>query len=186
MGVGRGGPLGTEGSETFAEFVALRSAALQRVAYLVAGDVDRAQDLVHEALVRTSMAWPRMRDPRRAESYALKVIATTAIDGSRPRRRRVGRTAPVPPPVPAAADGVATPEDSAEVDERTWLWLCLLRLPVRQRAAIVLRYYEELTERETAETMGCSIGTARNEATAGLAVLRPLVGEGLLPQEAHR
>src|SRR5690242_4610872 len=128
------------------------------------------------------MAWPRMRDPRRAEAYALKAIVTAAIDGSRPRRRRAGRAVPAPAP----ADPIAAPEVAADVDERTWLWLCLLRLPVRQRAAIVLRHYEELTERETAETMGCSIGTVRNEVAAGLAVLRPLVGEGLLPQEVHR
>jgi RNA polymerase sigma-70 factor (sigma-E family) len=167
-------------SELFADFVALRSAALQRAAYLIVGDVGLAQDLVQEALTRTYMAWPRMRDPRRAEAYARKAITTTAIDWSRRRRWRAERALPLP------ETAVVSPDHAGDVDERTWLWLCLLQLPVRQRAAIVLRYYEDLTERETAETMGCAIGTVKSQVAAGLAKLRPLVSEGLLPQEVHR
>ncbi|GAB7003859.1 SigE family RNA polymerase sigma factor [Nocardioides sp. AN3] len=162
--------------EPFAEFVALRSAALQRAAYLIVGDVGLAEDLVQEALTRTYLAWPRLRDPHRAEAYARKAVTTTAIDWSRHRRWRAERAMP-PPDVPS-------PDHAADVDERTWLWLCLLRLPVRQRAAIVLRYYEDLTERETAEAMGCAIGTVKSQVAAGLAQLRPLVREDLLPQEA--
>jgi RNA polymerase sigma-70 factor (sigma-E family) len=172
----------TDKSDVFAEFVALRSAALQRSAYLIVGDVGLAQDLVQEALTRTYLAWPRMRDPRRAEAYARKAITTTAIDWSRRRRWRAERAVPLP----ETAAGPVTPDHAGDVDERTWLWLCLLQLPIRQRAAIVLRYYEDLTERETAETMGCAIGTVKSQVAAGLSKLRPLVSEGLLPQEVHR
>jgi RNA polymerase sigma-70 factor (sigma-E family) len=166
--------------DRFAEFVALRSSALQRAAYLIVGDVGLAEVLVQEALTRTYLAWPRLRDPHAAEAFARKAITTAAIDGSR-RRRRAERPAEVPP-VPE----VAMSDRPDDVDERTWLWLCLVRLPVRQRAAIVLRYYEDLTEVETAETMGCAIRTVRSEVAAGLATLRPLVGVGLLPEEVRR
>ena len=168
--------------DAFAEFVALRSAALQRAAYLMVGDVGLAQDLVQEALTRTYIAWPRLRDPHRAEAYARKAITTTVIDWSRRRRWRAERAMPLP----EAAPDTITPDHAGDVDERTWLWLCLLRLPVRQRAAIVLRYYEDLTERETAETMGCAIGTVKSQVAAGLAKLRPLVKDGLPPEEVHR
>jgi RNA polymerase sigma-70 factor (sigma-E family) len=162
-------------SERFAEFVALRSAALQRTAYLLVGDVGLAHDLVREALTRTYMAWGRMNDPRQAEAYARRTITTQAIGASRRRRKRAGRVT-----------SLGETADRDDPDERTWLWLCLLQLPVRQRAAIVLRYYEDLTERETAETMGCRIGVVRSEVTAGLATLRPLVSHGLLPQDVRR
>lgn len=164
--------------DQFAEFVMLRSAALQRAAYLMVGDVGLAEDLVQEALTRTYLAWPRLRDPHRAEAYTRKAITTTAIDWSRRRRWRAERTGRLPE--------VAAPDRTADVDDRTWLWLCLLQLPVRQRIAIVLRYYEDLTERETAETMGCAVGTVKSQVAAGLAKLRPLVREDLLPQEVHR
>jgi RNA polymerase sigma-70 factor (sigma-E family) len=159
----------------FPEFVALRGRALQRAAYLIVGDVGLAEDLVQEALTRTYLAWPRLRDPYRAEAYARKAITTTAIDWSRRRRWRAERPAALPDAVPEAS----TPDPTTDVDERTWMWHCLLRLPVRQRAAIVLRYYEDLTERETAEAMGCAVGTVKSQVAAGLAKLRPLVGDEL-------
>ena len=174
--------MGNDRSDLFVEFVGLRSAALQRAAYLMVGDVGLAQDLVQEALTRTYIAWPRLRDPHRAEAYARKAITTTLIDWSRRRRWRAERAISLPEGDP----DVISPDHAGGVDERTWLWLCLLRLPVRQRVAIVLRYYEDLTERETAETMGCAIGTVKSQVSAGLAKLRPLVNEGLLPQGVHR
>ncbi|HZN77191.1 MAG TPA: sigma factor, partial [Micromonosporaceae bacterium] len=71
--------------ESFVEFVAARSSALQRAAYLMVGDVGLAQDLVQEALVKTCGAWPRLRDPGAAEAYTRKVIATTAMGWFRRR-----------------------------------------------------------------------------------------------------
>jgi RNA polymerase sigma factor (sigma-70 family) len=152
-------------SEGFAELVELRSAALQRTAYLLVGDPALAEELVREALVRTCLAWPRLRDPFRAESFARSAIATLALT------RSPGEPRPAP-------------DTDREDDERAWLWHCLLRLPVRQRAAIVLLHHEGLSEREAAETLRCSVGTVRSELAAGLATLRPLVGDDLLPREA--
>jgi RNA polymerase sigma-70 factor (sigma-E family) len=173
------------GKEPFEEFVALRSSALQRTAYLLVGDASLAEDLVREALTRTYLAWPRLRDPRDAEAFARRVFTTSAI-GPRGHRRDPPARAVEAATVPHAADVPETPGRVGEVDDRTWLWVCLLRLPVRQRAAIVLRFYEDLTERETAEAMGCGIGTVRSEVAAGLAELRPLVRRDLLPLEGRR
>ncbi|MDH2416577.1 sigma factor-like helix-turn-helix DNA-binding protein [Nocardioides sp. CER19] len=159
----------------FAEFVALRSPALQRTAYLIAGEVSAAEDLVHEALTRTYLAWPRLHDPYRAEVYARTALTTTAIAGSRRRGHH--------PIVPVAEpERVVRP---ADVDDSTWLWTCLLRLPVGQRAAIVLLHYEDLTEREAAETMGCGIRALRSQVADALTTLRPLVGATLLPQQVN-
>lgn len=152
---------------SFDDYVAARSVALQRAAYLMVGDVGLAEDLVQEALIKTYVAWPRLRETAAADAYVRRVITTTAISWFRRRRwteRPANRTTDAP--VPEPADGVA---------ERIWLWQHLLRLPVRQRVAIVLRYYEDLTEAATAEAMGCAVGTVKSQVAAGLAKLREWV-----------
>lgn len=161
---------------SFAEFVSARTTALHRVAYLMVGDVGLAQDLVQEALIKTYVAWPRLRDPGAAETYTCKAITTTAIGWFRRKRWSAEQPFDRPPetPAPGHADGVA---------DRAWLWQCLLRLPVRQRVAIVLRYYEDLTETQTAEAMGCAVGTVKSQVSAGLTKLRALAGDDVLPPE---
>lgn len=160
---------------SFAEYVSARTAALQRAAYLMVGDVGLAEDLVQEALVKTYIALPRLRDPGSIEAYTRRAITTTAISWFR-RRRWYERPADSPPPeavAPLPADGV---------EERIDLWRHLLRLPVRQRVAIVLRYYEDLSETATAEAMNCAVGTVKSQVSAGLAKLRAWVGEQRLPE----
>src|SRR5262245_63101646 len=136
------------------------------------GDVGLAQDLVQEALIKTYVAWPRLRDPAGAEAYTRKAITTTAITWF---RRRAWSERPISEP----ADGAQAAEEG--VEERIWLWQHLLQLPVRQRVAIVLRYYEDLSEAATAEAMNCAIGTVKSQVAAGLAKLRALVGGERLP-----
>jgi RNA polymerase sigma-70 factor (sigma-E family) len=140
------------------------------------GDVGLAQDLVQEALVKTYVAWNRLRDPGAAEAYTRKAISTTAIGWFRRKRWSAERFAARPPETPAGghADTVA---------DRAWLWQCLQRLPVRQRVAIVLRYYEDLTEAQTAEAMGCATGTVKSQVAAGLAKLRTMIGDDVSPTE---
>ncbi|GAB2860860.1 SigE family RNA polymerase sigma factor [Nocardioides pacificus] len=158
----------------FAEFVAARSTALNRAAYLLVGDVQLAQDLVQEALTKTYVAWPRLRDTGAVEAYTRKAITTTAIGWFR-RKGWYGErpTADLPEPLvgqPSSghADAVARHE---------WLWTALQELPVRQRAAIVLRYYEDLTEAQTAAAMGCAVGTVKSQVSAGLTKLRDRLGD---------
>jgi RNA polymerase sigma-70 factor (sigma-E family) len=154
---------------TFAEYVSARSAALHRAAYLMVGDVGLAQDVVQEALIRTHGAWHRLHAAANAEAYTRKAIATIAIDWSRRKARRMELAASHPPEL-------ATPGHADRIEDHTWLWQCLLQLPARQRVAIVLRFYEDLTEAQTAEAMGCAVGTVKSTVSAGMAKLRSLMG----------
>jgi RNA polymerase sigma-70 factor (sigma-E family) len=160
----------------FADFVAARSPALHRAAYLMVGDVALAQDLVQEALTKTYVAWPRLRDPANAEAYTRRAITTTAISWFRRKGWNVERPAAEPPerPVLGHAEAVTT---------SAWLWACLQGLPPRQRVAVVLRYYEDLTEAQTADAMGCAVGTVKSQVSAALTKLRAELGDepGLLP-----
>jgi RNA polymerase sigma-70 factor (sigma-E family) len=155
-------------------FASTRSTALLRAAYLMVGDEAHAQDLLQEALTRTYVAWPRLRDPNAAEAYTRRVITNTAISWY---RRKGWRNELATETLPergstAEAEGVA---------ERDWVWQALLQLPVRQRAAIVLRYYEDLTEAQTADAMGCAIGTVKSQVSAGIRKLRASLGDEALP-----
>jgi RNA polymerase sigma-70 factor (sigma-E family) len=160
----------------FAEFVAGRSAALHRAAYLMVGEVSLAQDLVQEALTKTYVAWPRLRDTGNAEAYTRKAITTTAISWFRRKRWSHERSTGSPP-------DRGTPGHDDSVTQSAWLWDALLELPVRQRAAVVLRYYEDLTEAQTADAMGCAVGTVKSQVSAALTKLRERLGDDpdLLP-----
>lgn len=148
----------------FAEFVAARSAPLHRSAYLMVGERQLAQDLLQEAFTKTYVAWPRLRDPAKAEAYTRKVITTTAISWY---RRRSWQERPSDTIPERSHDGHA--DDHAV---REWVWSALQSLPPRQRAAVVLRYYEDLTEAQTAAALGCAVGTVKSQVHAGLASLR--------------
>ncbi len=157
----------------FADFATARFGALRRYAYLVVGDDHQAQDLVQEALTKTYVAWPRLRDPGNAEAYARKAITTTAISWF--RKKSWNNEAPTEL-LPERAMGSATDE----VAQRDWIWQGLLALPVRQRTAIVLRYYEDLTEAQTAEAMDCAVGTVKSQVSAGLRKLRERLGDDVV------
>lgn len=160
----------------FAEFVAARSTALLRAAYLMVGDESLAQDLLQEALTKTYVAWPRLRDPNAAESYTRKAITTTAISWF---RRKGWNNERATDRLPESG----SPAQDDLVAQREWLWAALQGLPPRQRAAIVLRFYEDLTEAQTADAMGCALGTVKSQVSAGIKKLREQLGEdvALLP-----
>lgn len=160
----------------FTEFAHARSAALHRAAYLMVGDAQLAQDLVQEALTKTYVAWPRLRDPNRAEAYTRKAITTTAIGWF--RRKGWNNERPTSELPERATGGL-----EERVAEHDWLWSALQGLPVRQRAAIVLRYYEDLTEAQTAEAMGCAVGTVKSQVSAGIAKLRAVLRDQDLDPE---
>jgi RNA polymerase sigma-70 factor (sigma-E family) len=155
----------------FADFALARAGALQRAAYLLVGDAQLAQDLVQEALTKTYVAWPRLRDPHNAEAYCRKAITTTAISWYRRKGWHNERPTEHLPEVA----GVAGPESS--VTERDAVWRALQQLPPRQRAALVLRFYEDLTEAQTAEAMGCAVGTVKSQVSAALTKLRERLGD---------
>ena len=154
--------------EAFSEFAYERSASLFRTAYLVMGDYQLAQDLVQESLVRTYLAWPRLRDVTKAEAYTRRVIVTTCISWRRRRSfsERPGNL------VPDA--GVADP--TTLLPEQGELWAAVRQLPPRQRAAVVLRFCEDLSQAQTAELMGCSVGSVKRHTSIGLDKLRAELG----------
>lgn len=160
----------------FSDFVAARSPALLRMAYLLVGERGLAQDLVQEALTKTYVAWPKLRDTSKVEAYARKAITTTAISWYRRKNWQGER-----PQAELPEGHLSTHADAST--QRLWLWGCLQQLPPRQRAALVLRYYEDLTEPQTAEVMGCAVGTVKSQVSAGLAKLREQLGDNpdLLP-----
>ena len=153
----------------FAELVEARSTALLRLAYAVVGDHQLAQDLLQEALVKVYVAWPRLRDASAAEAYARRTIVTTAISW---RRRRSFHE----PPVDVVPDSGGDTDQSDRLATHDVLWQQVCGLPPRQRTALVLRYYEDLSEAETADLMGCSTGTVKSQLSAALGKLRERVG----------
>lgn len=156
--------------DEFADFAAARSSALFRTAYLMVGDHGLAQDLLQEALTKTYVAWPRLRDVSSAEPYTRKAIVTTAISWKRRKAWYGERPVEHLPETAAPAD---------DVELRDLVWRELLALPTRQRAALVLRFYEDLSEAQIAEAMGCARGTVKSQISQGVAKLRLRFGDRL-------
>ena len=155
----------------FAEYARARTATLYRTAYLMVGDHQLAQDLLQEALVKTLVAWPRLRDRDDLEAYTRRVIVTTAISW---RRRRSFHERPV-----EALPERSSPDPTEVLLTHDAVVTALRSVPPRQRAAIVLRYYQDLTEKQTAEAMGCSVGAVKSQVSAGLQRLRATLGPAL-------
>jgi RNA polymerase sigma-70 factor (sigma-E family) len=155
--------------EAFRSFVAARGSALLRHAYLLVGDRGRAEDLLQTALIKTYVAWPRIRDIAAVEGYVRRVLATTAISWwrGRPYRER---------PVERLPDGPGTDELGAAI-ERDAMWARLRALPVKQRAVLVLRYYEGMAEAEIAEVLGVSRGTVKSHTARAITALRRALTE---------
>ncbi|GAA1709877.1 SigE family RNA polymerase sigma factor [Fodinicola feengrottensis] len=152
----------------FVAFVSDRSASLLRTAYLLVGDQSRAEDLLQTALTKTYLRWGQLRDPAAATAYVRRVLANTATSWWRLRsfsERPTDRLPEVP-----GADQIGAREDQLA------MWRHLQALPARQRTVLVLRYYEDLTERETAAAMGISVGGVKSMASRGLTRLRALMG----------
>ena len=152
--------------ERFAEFVNDNWDDLYRLAYLLAGRSLSADDLLQEALVKAMRSWPRLQAATSRRAYFRKILATTAIDISKDVQRRAGQ-------VLRDADASNDRWENSVLD-RSHLWPLIATLPPRQRAIVVLRYYEDLSERQIADTLGCRPGTVKSQASAAL---RRLAGE---------
>lgn len=145
----------------FSDFVRQVSPSLTRTAWLLTGDRQLAADLVQEALVKTYLAWRRVR---RGEglAYSRRVLINLNID--RFRRRT---------PVPAELPDQTEPRDAvAEIDDRDQLMRLLATLPPQQRRVLVLRYYDDLSEAAVADLLGISLGAVKSAASRGLSALR--------------
>jgi RNA polymerase sigma-70 factor (sigma-E family) len=147
----------------FEEFVAGRGQALQRFGYALTGDWALAEDLLQTALARAYPRWSRVQqdDP---EGYVRKIMLNTWSSWWRRRWRGELPTERLPE--------AAGPDSYAAIDSRQLLRAALAQLPARQRAVVVLRYHQDLSEAQVAELLGISVGTVKSQAARALASLR--------------
>jgi len=149
----------------FAAFVNERSPAMLSTARLLVGDRAAAEDLLQTALIKTYLAWGRIRDRGAVEAYVRRAMVTTAISFWRSRRYREYSADCLP-------ESVDHNNSTESYVERAAMLRQLGRLPVKQRAVLVLRYYEGLAEAEIADVLGLSRGTVKSHASRGLTALR--------------
>ena len=158
------------GPEPFPDFVSRRQESLLRLAFLLTGDRGHAEDLVQTALMKTYRHWERVTRRGDPSAYVRRALVTTHTSW---RRRAWHREQPTGrlPELPATAP--ADPLDASEELRRA-----LAALPPRMRATVVLRYYEDLSELQTAQVMSCSESTVNTQTARGLARLRGALAAG--------
>ena len=154
--------------EEFREFVAARSGALLRTAYLLAGDWATAEDLLQTALTKTYLAWKRLGGIEAIEPYARRVLVNTSTSWW--RRRWHGER-----PTDVLPERAGVDEIEQQLD-RDALWRHLSALPARQRAVLVLRFYEDMSEAQTAALLEISPGTVKSQTSRALSTLRRRLG----------
>ena len=151
---------------TFEEFAATRMPGVLRFAAVLAGDQATAEDLAQEVLIRAYARWDRIGCLDRPELYVRKMMLNEFLSW----RRRSSRQ--IPAGGMASEPASIAPDHAAEYNEREALLAELGKLPRRQRAVLVLRYYEDRGDSEIADLLGCSPGTVRSHASRALAALR--------------
>lgn len=149
----------------FAAFVREHTPALVRTAYLLTGNADAAEELVQDTLVRLYPKWDRVQEADVPLAYVRRSLANAHIN----HRRRASRREFAYADVPEHRDDHDT---VAQLDDRDAIWAGLRTLPERQRVALVLRYFEDLGDDDTAAALGCRPGTVRSLVSRGLATLR--------------
>ncbi|HWC79053.1 MAG TPA: SigE family RNA polymerase sigma factor [Pseudonocardiaceae bacterium] len=160
----------TDEEARFREFATEQAAALRRCAFLFCGDWHLAEDLMQSALIKIYRAWTRIDRQEATAKYARKVLLRTWLDEKRRPWRRSEVRAEV---LPDVRDSALGPDElAARLSTRDLVHRALLALAPRQRAVLVLRYFDELSIAETAEAMGCSEGTVKSQAARGLDNLR--------------
>ncbi len=164
-GPGTGGAeVATEDRLDFESYAAARWSRLLRTAYLLTGDHHEAEDLVQVTLAKVYLGWSRVRRLEEPDAYVHRALVNNNI--SRHRKRRVVQllTSRLPD---RPREGAA-----AQVEARSLLLEALATLPPRQRAVVVLRYWEDLSEHQVAEVLGCTAGNVKSQASRGLRKLR--------------
>ncbi|MGW2645026.1 SigE family RNA polymerase sigma factor [Streptomyces sp. NPDC001393] len=153
---------------TFASYVRARQPVLLRTARSLTANPSDAEDLLQTALAKTYVAWERIEDQRALDGYVRRALLNTRT--SQWRKRRVDEFTcdelPEPEPVPGDDD----PAERQALHDA--MWRAIMKLPARQRAMVVLRYYEDLSEAQTAEVLGVSVGTVKSAVSRALAKLR--------------
>ena len=157
---------GVETDAAFAEFFAATWPRMFRTAVAIVGDAAAAEDCLQSAYARAYASWRRVSSADHPEAYVRRMVVNEIMSTRRHgwwRRERPSATVE-----PAGA----VPSPEADIVRHGVVWAAVQELPVRQRAVVVLRYYEDLSEQEIAATLGCSRGTVKSQASAALANLR--------------
>jgi RNA polymerase sigma-70 factor (sigma-E family) len=163
-----------EEDQDFTRFVSAEQAGLLRLATLLSGDPGQAEDLVQTALMKCCRHWGRITRSGTPSAYVRRVVVTTHTSW----RRRLSTTEQVMDSLPDQADPHDLPDPGDEE-----LKQALRALPPRMRTAVVLRYYEDLTEAQAADLMGCSASTVNTQTARGLARLRVSVEDPAVVRE---
>jgi RNA polymerase sigma-70 factor (sigma-E family) len=158
-----------EDRDGFSEFVRRSSRGLQRTAWLLTADWSTAEDLVQVSLAKTWARWDTIRRNEAADLYTRRVMMTTFL-GWR-RRRWVAEV-----PLGWLPDRAERGDPFDDADVRAALVAAVHRLPRRQRAVVVLRYFDDLSEQATAAALGCTIGTVKSQSSRALKTLRTMPG----------
>ena len=153
--------------EAFTAWAEQRQLALLRTAVLLTGDPQRAEDLVQEALTKVALRWRRLRDGH-PDAYARRILVRDNISWWRKHRAEL---------VVDVEDPRRTPSGEGGSDRRLMLKDALDRLTPKQRAVVVLRYLDDLSERDTAEALGVSVGTVKSQTSLALRRLREAAPE---------
>jgi RNA polymerase sigma-70 factor (sigma-E family) len=151
----------------FTEYFASRSGAMRGTAYLLCGDWHRAEDLVQNTFVKLYRAWNRVTTHHTLDAYTRQVLVRTYLDECRRGFFFRERT--------TAVDAESTVPPAGSPEDRMVLLTALAAVPPRQRAVLVLRFWEDLSVEETARAMSCTPGTVKSQTSRGLDTLRGLV-----------
>jgi RNA polymerase sigma-70 factor (sigma-E family) len=162
-------------TEGFHEFVAGRQATLVRAGWLLTGDAQLAEDLVQTALLKALPRWRKLHEDGGAEAYVRRVMFTTFVSWRRRKWRDEVPTIELP-------DQAPTRSPQADWEDRDALLAAVRALPPRQRAVVTLRFYLDLSETESAVTLGCAPGTVKSQTSKALATLRRTLPAGLTEQ----
>jgi RNA polymerase sigma-70 factor (sigma-E family) len=165
----------------FEEYATARWVMLSRLALLLTGSEVAAQELVQVTLEKVYVAWPRVVDLEAPDAYVRRIMVNTLASQHRRAFRRHEVSVADPPDLPEP------PAHEGAVADHELLWPLVCALPPRQRAVVVLRFYEDLSEREIADALGCSAGTVKSTAHDAMAALRRAVSAlGTTPQGVDR
>ncbi len=163
----------------FAAYLQARQASVLRTAYLLTGDRHTAEDLVQTAFAKLYLAWDRVRDQGSIDGYLRRILVNENNSlWRRGWKKREHAIEQLPEPTPSL--------DEYDDGRGAALWELVQTLPKKARAVLVLRYYEELSEAETAEALGVSVGTVKSQTSRALAALRERTPAHLNPQEEER
>ncbi|WP_114907833.1 SigE family RNA polymerase sigma factor [Ornithinimicrobium murale] len=166
----------------FREFVVGRSPSLLRTAWMLTGDAASAEDLLQTALARTWPHWSRVSQGH-PEAYVRQVMVRTNASWRARFWTREKATDLTSASVGIQTQAYADTDPSGPVTDRLLLAEALGQLPIRQRQAVVLRYFDDLSVQVVAEIMGCSAGTVKSQTAKGLARLREVIGHDMLVEE---